>query len=86
MLFLDIPNVDYTTQQINRKEFVVIANYINSGKNLDSYTKTKLFREIESSVTYTGLNPERDIIPAPSELKKAMFRTGSKGILKALEK
>lgn len=84
-MFLDMP-VDYTTNTASCEDTTVFERFTKQSRNISYYADSIfVFKDVLSSVGYTKIKSKRHT-PAPLDLKQAMFRMSSKGILKSLSK
>lgn len=84
-MFIDAP-VEYTKTQVACKDNVVIERFMAKDKNVVFYANSSF--SVVSVAMYTGYTKSilKRYKPAPSGLKRAMFRSSSKGISKALKR
>lgn len=83
-MFLDA-SPKYTNSDINYKKEnpIVVERFVQKARNISDYSTTKITINTNFS-DYTYMTKE--IKSAPEKLKRAMFRTSSKGIASALNK
>jgi hypothetical protein len=74
-------NTEYTKQEPIRRDTFAHGFIFHGQLKLSEYTGSSVIFIIPNS-SYTGL---KKITPAPENLKRAMFRTSTRGIAKALE-
>lgn len=87
-MFIDA-SPKYTNSDLNykRENPIVIERFVQKARNISDYSQTKIavnsgFASSSSDYTYMA----KQIKSAPEKLKRAMFRTSSKGIATALQK
>lgn len=84
-MFLDLP-VQYTSPVVKNND-TVIEKFIIKNKNVVEYSSNVIDSKLIFSTTYTkSIRVGQNRIPAPSSLKKAMFKMSSKGINTILSK
>jgi hypothetical protein len=82
-MILDIP-VNCTTTSANFKEVITNVRYIPKDKSVRFYSNQSVsILKLNTGYTMPIIKKR---IPAPDNLKRAMFRISSKGIASALQK
>tara|TARA_R110002049_G_scaffold188124_3_gene356399 strand:+ start:237 stop:497 length:261 start_codon:yes stop_codon:yes gene_type:complete len=71
---------------VKGKPLIAVERFVQKARNISDYSYTKIAISIgfTSSTDYTYM--PNQIKPAPEKLKRAMFRTSSRGIATALQK
>lgn len=87
-MFIDA-SPKYTNSNLNykRENPIVIERFVPKSKTISDYSQTKIatnsgFASSSSDYTYMA----KQIKSAPERLKRAMFKTSSRGIATALQK
>lgn len=86
-MFIDA-SPKYTNSDLNykRENPFVVERFVQKARNISDYSHTQIINStgLVSSTDYTYMS--KQIKSAPEKLKRAMFRTSSRGIAIALKK